>query len=47
MCQYLLSTTIWLNGIGDLQTGWPALSDRPCWHRRISMWKERGETHNM
>ena len=27
-CQYLLSTTIWLNGIGDLQTGWPALSMR-------------------
>jgi hypothetical protein len=26
LCQYLLSTTIWLNGIGDLQTGWPALS---------------------
>jgi hypothetical protein len=21
LCQYLLSTTIWLNGIGDLQTG--------------------------
>lgn len=28
LCQYLLSTTIWLNGIGDLQTGWPALSMR-------------------
>ena len=28
LCQYLLSTTIWLNGIGDLQTGWPALSTR-------------------
>ena len=27
-CQYLLSTTIWLNGMGDLQTGWPALSMR-------------------
>jgi hypothetical protein len=20
-------------------------ADRPCWYRRISMWKERGETH--
>ena len=28
LCQYLLSTTIWLNGIGDLQTGWPSLSMR-------------------
>ena len=28
LCQYLLSATIWLNGIGDLQTGWPALSMR-------------------
>ena len=28
LCQYLLSTTIWLNGIGDLQTGLPALSIR-------------------
>ena len=28
LCQYLLSTTIWLNGIGDLQTGPPALSMR-------------------
>ena len=28
LCQYLLSTNIWLNGIRDLQTGWPALSMR-------------------
>jgi hypothetical protein len=22
-----------------------SIADWPCWYRRISMWKERGETH--
>ena len=40
LCQYLLSTTIWLNGIGDLQTGWPALSMRKkksFWHHPLML----------